>query len=34
MDEREVNLKFAHNVENVKEKGEDISLNIRLEKCE
>jgi hypothetical protein len=34
MDEKEANLKFAHNVEHVKEKGEGNSLEIRLEKCE
>ncbi len=27
-------MKFAHNVEHVKEKGEGSSSHIRLEKCE
>jgi hypothetical protein len=34
VDEKEANLKFAHSVEHVKEKGEGNSLKIRLEKCE
>ncbi len=34
MDEREVNIKSTHGVEQVKEKGEGSSSKIRLEKCE
>jgi hypothetical protein len=34
VDEKEVNLKFIHNVEHVKEKSKGISLEIRLEKSE
>jgi hypothetical protein len=33
VDEKEANLKSTHNVEDVKEKGEGNSLEIRLEKC-
>jgi hypothetical protein len=34
LDEREVDLKSAHNIEHVKEKDEGSSLDIRLKKCE
>jgi hypothetical protein len=34
VDERELDLKSAHSVEHVKEKGEGSSLEIGLEKCE